>query len=264
MGLLPENKPKEFNRTPRITYIWGDSMTGKTFLATKFPNPLLINTDGNAEKISTPSIQIKTWVELVNVLKEIEQMNHTFETIIFDLAEDIKMFLDDYIISEYNKTKKKDDAEATSLSDLPFGKGFSTSAGHWKQFIMRVTMLNLNIIFISHSKLTANEGVTEPALEKKYANVLQGRCDLEIKTFKIGLKYSSRVEKRRLIYSVEDFKDTRIFEALKDVEGILGTGIPEVKIIKEVKKEIVPSDFKIETDEPIDVPAKVTKELKKI
>ena len=59
MSLLPANEPKIKDITPKTFLIWGESMSGKTCLAKKFPNPIILNTDGNAKKIDTPSIEIK-------------------------------------------------------------------------------------------------------------------------------------------------------------------------------------------------------------
>ena len=53
MSLLPENKPKEIDLTPRMFVIGGAAMSGKTYNACKFPNPILINTDGNCKKVTT-------------------------------------------------------------------------------------------------------------------------------------------------------------------------------------------------------------------
>ena len=79
MSLLPENKPKEIDLTPRMFVIGGAAMSGKTYNACKFPNPILINTDGNCKKVTTPSIYLndkkyKTYKEkletLFGVIKE--------------------------------------------------------------------------------------------------------------------------------------------------------------------------------------------------
>lgn len=58
MSLLPENKPTQVDLTPRLFIIGGPAMSGKTFNACKFPSPLLINTDGNCKKVTTPSIYL--------------------------------------------------------------------------------------------------------------------------------------------------------------------------------------------------------------
>ena len=45
---LPVNEPKIADITPKSFLIWGESMSGKTYLAREFESPLIINTDGNA------------------------------------------------------------------------------------------------------------------------------------------------------------------------------------------------------------------------
>ena len=68
--LLPVNKPKEKDITPKVFFIWGQSMSGKTYLARQFPNPLIINTDGNAKKVDTPSVEVYDFETFVKVLEE--------------------------------------------------------------------------------------------------------------------------------------------------------------------------------------------------
>ena len=59
--ILPKNEPKQADVTPKNILIWGESMSGKTYLAKEFESPLIINTDGNATKITTPSVFIKNF-----------------------------------------------------------------------------------------------------------------------------------------------------------------------------------------------------------
>ena len=91
--LLPENKPMEKDITPKIFFIWGQSMHGKTYLARQFPNPIIINTDGNGKKIDTPHVDVEDFETFVEVLKEIESGKHTYQTIVIDLVDDIKTFV---------------------------------------------------------------------------------------------------------------------------------------------------------------------------
>jgi len=76
-------------------------MHGKTYFADEFPNPLNLNTDGNAEMIETPSINIshqrdangkivKSASDLLSdIIIELETTNHTFETVVIDVIDDI-------------------------------------------------------------------------------------------------------------------------------------------------------------------------------
>ena len=115
MSLLPENKPMEKNITPKVFFIWGQSMHGKTYLARQFPDPIIINTDGNGKKIDTPHVDVYDFETFVDVLREIEEGKHTFKTIVIDLVDDIKTFLEEYVCKKYN---------VENLADAGFGKGY--------------------------------------------------------------------------------------------------------------------------------------------
>ena len=58
MFQLPENKPQIPKDTPRNFFFYGETMSGKSYLANEFPNPLILNTDGNASANTVPSIQL--------------------------------------------------------------------------------------------------------------------------------------------------------------------------------------------------------------
>ena len=73
MSILPKNELKEIVKNPKMFLIWGQSMSGKTYLARQFPNPIILNTDGNGTKIPEPSIEIKTFETFVQALEEIEK-----------------------------------------------------------------------------------------------------------------------------------------------------------------------------------------------
>ena len=66
--ILPKNEPKKADVTPKNILIWGESMSGKTYLAKEFESPLIINTDGNATKITTPSVFVKNFNEFKEVI----------------------------------------------------------------------------------------------------------------------------------------------------------------------------------------------------
>ena len=47
MSLLPKNEPTKIDLTPKMFVIGGPAMSGKTYNACKFPNPILRNTERN-------------------------------------------------------------------------------------------------------------------------------------------------------------------------------------------------------------------------
>ena len=65
-------------------------MNGKSYLASEFPNPVIFNTDGNANQIETPSVDLKNArdpktgaitksvvEQMLELIKELEQGKQT-------------------------------------------------------------------------------------------------------------------------------------------------------------------------------------------
>lgn len=237
--LLPANKPKEKDITPKVFFIWGQSMSGKTYLARQFPSPLIINTDGNAKKVDTPSVEVYDFETFVKILQEIEAGNHEFKTIIIDLVDDIKTMMERYVCKSL---------EVEDLADAGYGKAFSKAKSTWQKLMLRLNQLPYNVIFISHIvEISENNQTYErPSLEQKYYNMCMGRCDMSIKCRKVGQTYLQLCDSKRDNYKVEDVKDNNVFQILKNVKGVFDikdqkltpdtkAGTVEIKPLKKVE-----------------------------
>lgn len=232
MAILPENKLMEKDITPKVFFIWGQSMHGKTYLAKQFPNPIILNTDGNGKKIDTPHIDILDFEQFVGALKEIEEGNHSYETIVIDLVDDIKTFMEDYICKKHG---------VENLADAPFGKGFSDAKSIWKRLMIRLSQLPYTVIFISHiiqvtDEYDKNTMIEQPSLEQKYLNMTKGRTDVMIKCQKIGKNYFQFCNEKRDIYKKEDFKNSKILDVLKNVKQLFEENKPVIQEVS-TKKE---------------------------
>lgn len=211
--ILPANELKTADVTPKNILIWGESMSGKTYLAKEFESPLIINTDGNASKITTPSVFIKNFTEFKEVIEELEKGKHTFKTLIIDLIDDLETMVINHICSL---------AKVESLADIAFGKGFNTFNSIWKNLMMTLTQMDMNVIFISHivEKMDGQSSYQAPALSQKCLNACMGRCDIVIKTQKIGNNYIRLCTSKREAYKEEDIKDKKVLEILKTIKNI--------------------------------------------
>lgn len=216
MGLLPKNELKQKDITPKLFFIWGNTMSGKTFLARMFPNSVIANTDNNAKKVDTPSLDIRDFPTFVSVLQELEAGNHTFETFIIDLVDDIKTMLETYICEKY---------KVENLADVPFGKAFSDVKMTWKKLMVRISQLPMNVIFISHIQEVQDQGnlqntIEVPSLELKFYNMTMGRCDMSIKCRKVGNNYIQLCVDKREHYTEADIKDKAVLNVLKNIKGV--------------------------------------------
>lgn len=227
MSILPPNELKIANQTPKSFIIWGESMSGKTYLSRQFPNPLIINTDGNGQKVDTPCIEIKSFLHFLEVIEAVKKENHTFETIIIDLIDDIQTMLSNHVCEKYGVEHE---------ADVPFGKAFGEVKSKWKKLMMDLTQMKTNVIFISHyvEKTEGNTAVSMPSLPQAFLNMCMGRCDMTIKCTKIGNNYIRQVTARREIYTEDLIKDKATLEILKTIKGVFDA--PKILQKSEVKK----------------------------
>lgn len=227
-------KPKP---QPRNFFIWGSPMTGKSYFASYFPNPLILNTDGNSEQGSAPSIQIRNTRNQLGKLDQsaIKQLDdiitalqvenpkrpadQQFKTVVIDVIDDVVVMIEQAICLEH---------EVQALSDIPYGKGYTMFNTVLQQFVMDLKALPLNVIYISReiSITDENTGATtyEPSLKTKYYNIVNGNCDVVIRTRKIGdgqnASYFREVKALRTMYDPANITDHRILQLLESCSGM--------------------------------------------
>ncbi|MCT3415476.1 ATP-binding protein [Lactobacillus helveticus] len=228
--LSPKSEPKNF-------FIWGSPMTGKSYFSSFFPNPLILNTDGNSKQGSAPSIQLRnirneTGGLKQSVIKQLDDIvialqvenpkrpeNQQFKTIVVDVIDDVCIQIEQAICL---------DAGVQALSDIPYGKGYAMFNTALQQFVMDLKALPLNVIYISRELAITDEstGATtyEPSLKTKYYNIVNGNCDVVIRTKKIGdgqnASYFREVKALRTMYNPANITDHRILQLLESCTGM--------------------------------------------
>ena len=228
--LSPKSEPKNF-------FIWGSPMTGKSYFSSFFPNPLILNTDGNSKQGSAPSIQLRnirneTGGLKQSVIKQLDDIvialqvenpkrpeNQQFKTIVVDVIDDVCIQIEQAICL---------DAGVQALSDIPYGKGYAMFNTALQQFVMDLKALPLNVIYISRELAITDEntGATtyEPSLKAKYYNIVNGNCDVVIRTKKIGdgqnASYFREVKALRTMYNPANINDHRILQLLESCKGM--------------------------------------------
>lgn len=242
MGLLPKNQPKKTIDMPRNFFIWGQTMHGKTYLASQFPNPVIFNTDGNADAIETPSVNLKnerdpktgqisfSVVDQLNeLIKELETTDHGFETIVIDVIDDVVTLIEQAICEENG---------VQYIGDLPYGKGFGIFKSIFTALVVKLKALPMNVIYISRYSTINENGIEKPvpSLSVKHLNTVNGNCDMNILCQKIGKNYIRRAVDRRKAYQREWIQDERILSIL---DTVIGAFDKPTQTSKEEAKKIV-------------------------
>lgn len=224
--LKPKTQPHNF-------FIWGETMSGKSYFSSFFPNPLILNTDGNSEQGQAPSIQIRNIRDANGNLKQSaikllddiivalsnQQGDQQFKTVVVDVIDDICVMMEQAICI---------DAGVQALSDIPYGKGYAMLNTVIQQFVMDLKALPMNVIYISREISITDEssGKTsfKQSLKDKYYNMVNGNCDLVIRTSKIGqgqnISYYREIKAVRTKYDPENITDPRVLQLLESCQGM--------------------------------------------
>lgn len=189
--LLPENKRRNIETTTKkVIWIYGSPFSGKTTFANQFPDPLMLNTDGNIKFVDAPYIHIKdkvddgrlakrtfAWEIFKDVLLELEKKDNTFKTIVVDLLEDMYEHCRRYICDQKGWDHESDD-------------GFRAWDMVRTEFLSTLKrLMNLdyeNIVLISHldtSKDIMKKGgdkvtAIKPNINDKVVNKVAGMVDI--------------------------------------------------------------------------------------
>ena len=189
---LPENKRRNIEAVKkRVLWIYGVPFCGKTTFANNFPDPLMLNTDGNIKFVDAPYIRIKdevrvegrqtkrtlAWDVFKDTISELEKKENTFRTIVVDLLEDLYEHCRLYMYQQMGITHESDDSF----------RAWDKVRGEFLNTLKRLMNLDYeNIILISHedtSKDITRKGgdkitAIKPNLQEKVANKVAGMVDV--------------------------------------------------------------------------------------
>lgn len=189
---LPENKRRTIEATAkRVIWIYGAPFCGKTTFANGFPDPLMINTDGNIKFVDAPYIRIKdevsvvgrqtkrilAWENFKDTIGELEKQENTFKTIVVDLLEDLYEHCRLYMYGQMGITHESDDSF----------RAWDKVRSEFLNTLKRLMNLDYeNIILISHEDtsrdLTRKGGdkisSIKPNLQDKVAVKVAGMVDV--------------------------------------------------------------------------------------
>lgn len=190
--LLPKNERRNLNATKKkVVWLYGAPFSGKTFFANQFPDPLMLNTDGNIKFVDAPYIAIRDTVTVegritkrklayevfVETVDELEKKQNTFKTIVVDLLEDIYEACRVYICDRQGWKHESDDSF----------RAWDMVRSEFLNTLKRLINMDYeNIILISHEDrtrdLTRKSGdkisSIKPNLQDKVANKVSGMVDL--------------------------------------------------------------------------------------
>lgn len=194
--LLPSNKRREINKVEkRVLWIYGAPFSGKTTFANEFPDPLMLNTDGNIKFVDAPYVSIRdevtvtgritnrkfAWEVYKEAITELEKKQNDFKTIVVDLLEDTYEQCRLYMYHKLGIEHESDDSF----------RAWDKVRTEFLSTLKRLMNLDYeNIILLSHvdtSKDITKKGGDKiskiaPNMNEKISNKVAGMVDIVART----------------------------------------------------------------------------------
>jgi predicted AAA+ superfamily ATPase len=199
MIVLPKEKVKAKVENPRFLIIFGKPKAGKTTLASKLDNNLIIDLEGGSEFLEALAVQARSVKDLGDIATAIrEEIKQTgkkpYKYITLDNASRLEEICLSYAAQLYRATPMGKNYSGNDVRTLPNGSGYMYLQQAVRKVIDMFRDLCDNFILIGHTrdKLINKEGeeLSEMSLDLvgKLANIICGEADA------VGYVYRKRNE----------------------------------------------------------------------
>jgi GTPase SAR1 family protein len=139
--------------TPPIITIVGDAGTGKSTLASKFPNPVFIRAEDGLGAISPRPAALKvlnTGSDVYTQLNALLTETHEFKTVVIDSITKLNHLFEKEIVDSDPKAK------SIATANGGYGAGFTATAEmHWrvKKYADALKAKGIAVVFIAHTEV---------------------------------------------------------------------------------------------------------------
>jgi hypothetical protein len=140
----------KIQRAQRVCF-YGVESVGKTTLAAKMPQPIFLDVEKGSAHLDVPRQEIKTWAELLEVVKELASGSYGYKTVVLDSID---------WAERLNHTDLCEQKKIKSLEEIPYGKGFVMAAERMARFLNdldRLVDAGMHVVLIGHAQVKRQE-----------------------------------------------------------------------------------------------------------
>lgn len=177
LGLEPHKVSRDLRGYS--VFFYGEPKSGKTTIASKFPNSLLLAFEKGYNALAGVMAQpVNSWAEFLKVCKQLKEdaVKEKFETIIIDTSDIAYSYCEKYICQANG---------ANTIADIPYGKGYTLVSSEFDEKLRSIVQMGYGIVLISHAtdKTFKDETGTEynkivPTLDKRANNIVARMADI--------------------------------------------------------------------------------------
>ena len=188
MIVLPKEKIKAKVQNPRFLILFGKPKAGKTTLASKLENNLIVDLEGGSEFLDALAVQARSVKDLGDIANAIKEEintsgNKPYKYITIDNASRLEEIALPYAVQLYKATPMGKSYQGTDVRTLPNGSGYLYLQQAVRKILDMFRDLCDNFILIGHlkDKMINKDGeeLSEMSLDLvgKLANIICGEAD---------------------------------------------------------------------------------------
>ena len=162
-----------------ITYIYGEGKTGKTTMASKMKNALLLAFEPGYKAIPGIRAQdITSWAQVKQVQRQLRdpKVKEAYKSIVVDTVDIAAALCEKYVCSQ---------AGVERLNDVPYGQGWTKVKKEFEETFRAIAQDGYALFFISHSKdkvFKAKDGTEYnqivPSCPSTYNEIVKNMADI--------------------------------------------------------------------------------------
>jgi GTPase SAR1 family protein len=196
-------------KTAQKVVLYGPEGIGKSTLASQFPDPLFIDTEGSTKHLDVARLPFPTsWTILLNEVDYVKANPTVCQTLVIDTADWAEQLCMDAICATYKKT---------GIEEFGYGKGYVYLAEEFGRLLNSLNDLierGINVVFTAHAQMRKFEQPDEAGaydrwelkLQKKTAPLLKEWTDMLLfctyKTYVVDVEGTKKAQGgKRTIYT---------------------------------------------------------------
>lgn len=160
-------------------FFYGEPKSGKTTIASKFPQSLLLAFEKGYNTLAGIMVQpVNSWAEFIKIIRQLKDdaVKEKFSTIIIDTADIAYSYCEKFICANNN---------VNAINDMGYGKGYALLGAEFDEKLREIVKMGYGIVLISHStdKVFKDEAGAEynkivPTLDKRANNIVARMADI--------------------------------------------------------------------------------------
>lgn len=148
---------------PQKAVIYGPEGVGKSTLASQFPSPVFLDTEGGTHHLDVVRFpDVRSWDDVLAAVKSLAAGGHEFKTLVIDTADWLEKRLAEHLCRKASKD---------SIEDFGYGKGYVLIAEEFAKFLASLDTLlarSMHVVFLAHSTVRKFESPDQAGSYDRY------------------------------------------------------------------------------------------------